>query len=245
VLERPDYLQAAVGCAEFVLRDLRDGDGRLLRTFNRDRGRIGAFLEDHAFLLEALLTLYEATFDEKWFLEAQTLAGTLVERFADEERGGFFSTAADGEGGQLIARRKDLEDSPIPAGASSAAYGLLRLGALTGEYRWEEAGAGVLRLLHRVAAEHPLAFGHLLQAMSFHLAEVKEVALVGHDLAPLAAVVRSQFRPHVVLAGGVGSEVVPLLAGREPVDGRAAAYVCEHFACRRPVTTPEELQALL
>ncbi len=245
VLERPDYLQGAVECAEFIGRDLRDAEGRLLRTYNRGEGRIGAFLEDHAFLLEAQLTLYEATFDERWFVEARALARTIVERFGDVERGGFFSTAVDGDGGHLIARRKDLEDSPIPAGASSAAYGLLRLGALTGEYEWEEAGLGVLKLLHRVAVEHPLAFGHLLQAMAFHLATVKEVALVGDDLSPFVRVVRSAFRPHVVLAGGAGPGEVPLLAGREPVDGRTAAYVCERFACRRPVTAPEELAALL
>ena len=246
VLERPDYVRAAVECAEFVGRDLRDADGRLLRTYNRGEGRIGAFLEDHAFLLEALLTLYEATFDPRWFGQAQDLAQTIVERFGDAERGGFFSTAAYGDGGELIARRKDLEDSPIPAGASSAAYGLLRLGALTGDHHWEEAGLGVLKLLHRVAADHPQAFGHVLQAMSFHLATVKEVALVGDDLAPLARVVRSEFRPHTVLAGGAAAtDEVPLLAGREPVDGRAAAYVCERFACRRPVTAPEELAALL
>jgi uncharacterized protein len=241
-LERSDYLDAAVACAEFIWRDMRDADGRLLRTYNRGRARLGAYLEDHAFLLEAMLTLYEATFDPRWFDAARELADTILARFADEEHGGFFATADDHEA--LIARRKDLEDTPIPSGSSSAAFGLLRLAALTGENRYEDAALGVLRLLHVVAPQHPSAFGHLLQALDFHFAAVKEVAIVGPGAAPLERVVRGEFRPHLVLAGGP-PDGVPLLAGREPVDGRAAAYVCEHFTCLRPVTEPAELAALL
>ena len=127
-------------------RDLRDADGRLLRTYNRGQARLGAYLEDHAFLLEALLTLYEATFDPRWFAAARELADTILARFSDPEHGGFFATADDHE--PLVARRKELEDTPIPSGASSAAYGLLRLAALTGEHGYEEAALGVLRLLH-------------------------------------------------------------------------------------------------
>ena len=176
-LDRPDYRDAAVACAEFVWRDMRDADGRLLRTYNRGQARLGAYLEDHAFLLEALLTLYETTFDPRWFAAARELAETILARFSDPEHGGFFATADDHEA--LIARRKELEDAPIPAGASAAAFGLLRLAALTGEHRYEEAALGVLRLLHVVAPQHPAAFGHLLQALDFHFAAVKEVAIVG------------------------------------------------------------------
>jgi uncharacterized protein YyaL (SSP411 family) len=242
VLERDDYLDVARGAADFVLRELRDDDGRLLRTWKDGRGRLAAYLEDHAFLLEALLVLYEATFEPRWFSEATAIAGQILERFADTERGGFFSTASDHE--QLVARRKDLEDAPIPSGASSAALGLLRLAALSGEHAFEEAAVGHLRLLHEIAPRHPTAFGHFLQALDFHLAPTREVAVVGEGAEPLVRVVREQLRPHVVLAGGP-ADGVPLLEGREPVDGRAAAYVCESFACRQPVTTPAELQTLL
>ena len=241
-LARADYRDAAVACADFVWRDMRDADGRLLRSFNRGQARLGAYLEDHAFLLEAFLTLYETTFDPRWFAAARELADTILARFADAQRGGFLSTADDHE--VLIARRKELEDAPIPAGGSAAAFGLLRLAALTGEHRYEEAALGVLRLLHELAPQHPAAFGHLLQALDFHLAAVKEVAIVGPDAEPLERVVRESFRPHLVVAGGP-ADGVPLLQGREPVDGRATAYVCERFACLRPVTEPGELAALL
>jgi hypothetical protein len=246
VLERADYVAAARRAAAFLLVQMRDGDGRLLRTYNAGAAKLNAYLEDHAFLLEALLTLYEATFEARWFTAARALADTMIERFGDPQRGGFFSTSSDHE--QLVARRKDLDDSPIPSGASAAAFGLLRLAALTGEASYEEQAVGTLALVAPLASRHPQAFGHLLQALDFHLAPVSEVALVGADVSALERTVRAAFRPHVVLAGGDGFESggVPLLHERPPgPDGSAVAYVCEGFACRRPVSTAGELAALL
>ncbi|MCW3014596.1 MAG: hypothetical protein JWO02_1688 [Solirubrobacterales bacterium] len=247
VLGREDYVEAARTAAAFVLDVLRDEDGRLLRTYNAGVARLPAYLEDHAFLLEALIILHEATFEPRWLHEAVALAEVLLERFHDAEHGGFYSTADDHE--QLLARRKDLEDSPIPAGGSSAAFGLLRLAALTGNHRYEVAGVSQLALLHEIAARYPGAFGHLLQALDFHLRTTREVAIVGpaHQREALVAVVRSRLRPDVVLTGGDGHDAagIALLEGRGPVDDRAAAYVCEHFACQAPVTEPAELCALL
>jgi uncharacterized protein YyaL (SSP411 family) len=168
------YLEAAVACAEFVQRDLRDERGRLLRTYNEGEAKIDAYLEDHAFLLEALIALFEATCEERWFEQATALADQMIARFADPERGGFFSTASDGEA--LIARRKDVEDTPIPSGAASAAVGLLRLGQLTGEERYDSHAVSVLRLLHELAPRHPAAFGHLLQALHWHLSPARPIA---------------------------------------------------------------------
>ena len=162
-------LDAAVDCAQFVLNELRDERGRLLRSYNDGRAKIDAYLEDHAFLLEALLVLFETTCEERWFTHAIALADELIERFADAENGGFFSTASDGEA--LIARRKDLEDSPIPAGASSAAAGLLRLAQLTGDERYERHAVSVLALLARDRAAPPRglrapAAGHALVSLA-------------------------------------------------------------------------------
>jgi uncharacterized protein YyaL (SSP411 family) len=244
-LERDDYVQAAVQCATFVLDEMRAPDGRLLRTWKDSQARLDAYLEDHAFLLEALVTLYETTFEARFYREATALASAIIERFEDPERGGFFTTASDHE--RLAVRRKDLEDSPIPSGNSAAAFGLLRLALLSGEGSYERHALGVLRLLCPLAARHPTAFGHLLQAIDFYLAPVREVAIVGPaaQAAELVRAVRSGYHPHVVLAADVGSDGVPLLDGREPVDGRAAAYVCEHFVCQAPVTSAEELAAAL
>jgi uncharacterized protein len=244
VLGRGDYLDTARACADFLLEQLRDESGNLLRTYKDGRAHLNAYLEDHAFLLEALLALYEATFEPRWFTEAQALAGTTIERFGDPERGGFYSTSSDHE--ELIARRKEVGDHPIPSGNSSAAMGLLRLAALTGESRYEEAGAGVFALFGKPAVEHPDAFAHMLRALDFHLSPTREVALIGDDLNELAAAVREKPSPHLVLAGGPGgSNQPPLLAGRTTVDGKPAAYVCQNFTCQLPVTDPTELKRQL
>ncbi|HEV2058009.1 MAG TPA: thioredoxin domain-containing protein, partial [Solirubrobacteraceae bacterium] len=245
VLERDDYLAAARRAATFVLDEMRDPDGRLLRTYNAGQAKLNGYLEDHAFMLEALLTLYEATFEPRWFHAARAIADDTIERFGDAERGGFYQTSSDHE--QLVARRKEIDDAPIPSGQSSAAFGLLRLAALTGEAAYEDAALGVLKLFGDLLRRSPLAFGHLLQALDFHLSPVREVALVGADTSALARVVRRALRPNVVLAGGDGEDDggVPLLKGRTTLAGQPAAYVCEGFTCRTPVTEPAELAALL
>jgi uncharacterized protein YyaL (SSP411 family) len=243
-LDRHDYIDAATRCAEFVLEALRSPDGRLLRTYKDGRAHIDAYLEDHAFLLEALLTLYEATFDPRFYREAVALADTIIQRFGDADGGGFFTTAVDSRSD--FARRKDLEDSPIPSGTSSAALGLLRLALLSGEAEYERQALGALRLLAGFVGRHPLAFGHALRAFDLYLSSTREVAIAGQgqEAEALAAVVRHSFHPHVVMAGGP-ADGVPLLAQRPEIDGHATAYVCERFTCQAPVTSTEELAASL
>jgi uncharacterized protein len=245
VLGRADHVEAARRGAEFVLRRMRDADGRLLRTYKDGRASLNAYLEDHAFMCEALLVLYEATMETRWFVEARRLADAMVLRFRDEATGGFFDTASDHE--ELVVRPRSLEDHPIPSGSSSAAYALLRIEALTADRAYERPAVEVFRIVREAATRYPQAFGHLLQAMHFYFSTQREVALVGDSLDALAGAVRRRFRPTVVLAGMTpGDEealdAIPLLRGREPVDGRAAAYVCENFTCRMPVTDPAELE---
>jgi uncharacterized protein YyaL (SSP411 family) len=247
VLGRQDFVDVAVAGAEFVVRELRDDDGRLLRTWKDGQAKLNAYLEDHAFLLEAMIALYEATFDPRWFAEARALADAILDRFADDDpaSGGFFATSSDHE--RLVVRRKDLEDAPIPSGSSSAAVGLLRLAALTGEARYEEAAVSHLRLVAPLLGRHPQAFAHALVALDLLVSPGLEVALAGDGpdaVAPLADVVRERLRPGVVLAGPPG-DGVPLMEARTAVAGAPAAYVCERFACRMPVTDADELRALL
>ncbi len=236
VLGRADYVEAARVTAAFLLDTMRDAEGRLLRTYNRDEARLMAYLEDHGYLVEALLTLYEATFEERWFDAARALADETIARFGDPEKGGFFSTAHDHE--QLIARRKELEDNPIPAGQSAVAYGLLRLSALTGDDDYAEQARTVIRPLGEAVTSYPQAFGHLLQAIAFERGPVREIALVGDDLSGYLEVVRAAHRPLSVVAASPG---VPLMEGRT----QPGAYVCERFACQAPVHDPDALATLL
>ncbi len=247
MLGRNDYIEAARECASFLLETMKDVNGNLLRTFNRDRSHIDAYLDDHAHLVEALLVLYQTTFENRWFKEARSLADTMIERFADTENGGFFTTSTDHE--QLIIRRKDFQDHPIPSGNSSAASALLTLSKLTGERSYEELALGVFRLIHRVAAINSEMFAHLLSGIDFHFASVKEIAIVGKDLQPMLDEIRSTYRPNTVVAVGGATKdktpVVPLLVDRSPTDGKTTAYVCEDFACQSPVTDSDDLKAKL
>lgn len=241
VLGRPDYLDAAAACAEFIFGSMRDEDGHLLRTYKDGHAHLNAYLEDHAFLVEALLTLYESDFDPRWFAEARALAESTIDRFGDAERGGFFTTSTDHE--ELIARRKEVGDHPIPAGQSSAALGLLRLAALSGEARFADRAAGVFALFGEPMISHPDSFARLLRALDFHLASKREVALVGQYTSALEAIVRAEFRPNVVVAAGpAGAVEPPLLDARTEIGGEPAAYVCEGFTCNLPVTDPAALK---
>jgi uncharacterized protein YyaL (SSP411 family) len=177
-------LAAARECADFVLRDMHDEQGRLLRTYSEGAAKVDAYLEDYAFLLEAMIALFEATCEERWLQRATSLGEQIIERFGDPERGGFFFTASDSE--QLIARRKDLEDTPIPSGSSSAAVGLLRLSQLTGEQEFERQALSVLRLVHEIAPQHPSAFGHLLQGLHWYLSPMRPLACPLPPGAPAA-----------------------------------------------------------
>jgi hypothetical protein len=251
-LDEPRFVEAAVACAAFVWEHLRDGDGRLLRSWRAGAAGRPAFADDHALLASGLLSLYETTFEPRWFEAARSLADELLSRFADEERGGFFQTAIDAEA--LIVRPKELYDNATPSGNSAAAEVLLRLAGLTGDGRYDAAAEGALRLVRDVMGRAPTAFGHALSALDRSLGPGREVAIVGDPDAPatraLVEQVTGRFRPNVSLAvtrpdDPAATELVPLLRERTLVDGRPAAYVCERFACRLPVTDPADLAAAL
>ena len=248
-LDRPDWMDAARTNARFLLAELRRDDGRLLRSWQDGRANLLAYAEDYAALLEALLTLAEVD-DVAWLDDARTVADGLVTLFADDERGGFFTTGIDAEA--LIVRPKDYQDNATPSENSLAADGLLRLAALTGDTsaahraeRWVTAMAPVL-------GEHPTAFAFLLEALERVVRPPLEVAVVGDPDDPardaLVAELRRRLLPaavRVTATPGDGADLTPLLADRPTVDGRATAYVCERFACQLPVTEPDALRAQL
>jgi len=245
-LERDDWMDAARANVRFLLAALRRDDGRLLRSWQGGRARHLAYAEDYAALLEALVTMAEVD-DVAWLAEARTVADDLLRLFGDPGSGGVYTTGADAEA--LIVRPKDLFDHAVPAANSLACRGLLRLVALTGDARYEEPALAMLGLLSETMAEHPSGFAYLLDALEWAVTPPIEVALVG-DSAALRREVLGRLLPVSVTvtakAGGDGgAELTPLLAGREPVDGKATAFVCEGFACRQPVTDPAALREQL
>jgi uncharacterized protein YyaL (SSP411 family) len=245
-LGRADYLDAARDLAGFLLGPLSDERGRLLRTYRGGEAKIAGYLEDYAAVAAGLLELYEATGDHARLEDARRLALLAVELFEDPVRGGFFVDAPEGEG--LVARRKELDDNPIPSGGSMLALVLLRLARLWGDDELERRAVGVFRLAHPLLERAPAAVGHLLCGLDFHLSTPREVAVVGPPGDPtteeLRQAVLAPWSPNQVVAFSAGDEAapaVPLLAGKGLVDGRPAVYVCERFACRAPVTSAAEL----
>jgi hypothetical protein len=247
-LERDDWFDAARTNARFLLREMRRADGRLLRSWQDGRANLLAYAEDHAALLQALLTLAELD-DVAWLTEARAVAHALVALFADDARGGFFSTGVDAEA--LIVRPKDFQDNATPSANSLAADGLLRLAALTDDAEAAGHAERWLTTIGPVAGQHPTAFSFLLEALERVVHPPLEVAVVGDDgpgRDALLEVLRTRLLPaavRVTAEPGVGTELTPLLADRDLVDGRAAAFVCERFACRLPVTDADALRAEL
>jgi uncharacterized protein YyaL (SSP411 family) len=239
-LERADLVDAARDCAGFLLGPLAREDGRLWRTW-RGRPQHDGVLEDYAAAAHGLYELQVATGELRWLEESNRLARLAVELFGDDERGGFYETAAGAE--QLILRKKSFDDHPTPSGNSMLAYVLLRLSRIYGDDELERRGVGVLRLLRGALARAPGAFGWALCALDLHLSPRRELAIVGPPDAPVARAALAGFDPNAVVAFGP-AEGVPLLEGKTSVDGNPAVYVCERFACRAPVTDPAGLQGV-
>jgi uncharacterized protein YyaL (SSP411 family) len=252
-IDLPALIDAAVAAADFVLANLRRGDGRLLRSWREGKASpVTAYLDDYALLADALLTLYETTFELRWFEEARTLAADMLHLFRDPDAGGFFQTGSDAE--TLLIRPKELFDNAVPSGNSAAALMLQRLALLTGEPEYERAAVSALRLVRDLMERAPSAFGHALCALDLYVGPAREVAIVGDpsgaDTRELLEVVRRGFRPNAVLAVAAGDDTrarttVGLLRDRPPIQWKATAYVCERFVCRRPVTEPTELEQQL
>jgi uncharacterized protein YyaL (SSP411 family) len=233
--DRSDYLAAADAAADFVLHDMSPG-GNLVRSFNDGASDVPAFLEDYAYLVEALIGLYEASFDATRLHQAEAMTEELLGRFRDPASGLLFD--AQNSGGDLIVRPRSLFDNPIPSGNSSAALGLLRLAALTGDESHEGVARSILASGTSILERAPLSAGYLLNALDFYLSTPLQIAIVGEDTLERDALIDTVFQRYIpdrVLSVGLPGDS-PLLANRAEIDGRATAYVCEHFACQLPVT---------
>jgi uncharacterized protein YyaL (SSP411 family) len=246
-LKRPEYLHAARRNAAFLLDHLRP-QGRLLRTWRQGQAHLLGYLEDYACVADGLLALYEATFERRWLEEAVGLADAMIELFWDEGVGGFYDTGSDHEA--LVIRPRDIFDNAQPCGGSVASDLLLRLAVVTGNQEYARKGAAPLRALHELMGRAPAGLGHWLAALDFYVAAPKEIAIIGPRDDPatqgLLDVVFGDYRPNKVVAGAPDGQAaaaanLPLLAGRDLVDGKPAAYVCQNYACQLPVTEPAEL----
>ncbi|MDQ2974806.1 MAG: thioredoxin domain-containing protein [Acidobacteriota bacterium] len=251
ILNRADYMQVAKHNARFVLDNLRK-DGLLLRTYKDGQAKLNAYLEDYAFYIDGLLTLFETTGELEWFQEAGALAATMIDEFWDEQEGGFFFTGKSHE--ELIVRAKEFFDNATPSGNSVAAEVLLRIGMLADNGDYQRRAATVLRLTASMLRRYASGFGRLLCALDFYLGKPKEIAIVGapdsEDTQSLLKEIWKPYLPNKVIAQASSddksaAQLIPLLRDRPARDNKATAYVCEHFVCKEPAPTPRQLASQL
>jgi len=249
VLDEPRYAESASRAADFVLTHLRQ-DGRLLRTHRDGTSRLAGYLSDYAFFIEGLLNLYEATFEERWLQEAVALNDVVIAHYLDRAGGGFFFTADDAE--QLIARTKNPRDGAIPSGNSVQAMNLLRLAELLDRADYRACAEGIFRAFKPAVESSPGQFERLLCAVDFYHDRSRQIAIIGQRDAPatreLIRTVYAKYLPNKVVAwaaGAQGDGAIALLRGKQPVDGKPAAFVCERYVCRKPATTAADLRKQL
>ncbi len=250
ILGRDDYRTAAVRAADALLSAAVTPDWRVRRTVRGGEGKLNGYLADYAMLADGLLELYQATFEPRYFAAAQALADVALVRFPAAD-GGYFDTSDDHEA--LLVRPRTFEDNAIPSGTAMLAHVLIRLAAYTGRPHYEEAARGALAPLSEAMAQVPLAFGAALSAVDLLVNGLTEVAIAGDPAddatRALLEVIQRPYRPTIITAltpGDAGDDAsIPLLRGRTRRGGQPTVYVCRNFVCARPVTTPEEVAALL
>jgi uncharacterized protein YyaL (SSP411 family) len=244
VLGREDYLEAARANADFLLRTLRK-EGRVLRSWKAGESKIPGFLEDYAGLGNALLTLYEVTLEPRWLEEGRILADQVLELFWEEGEGLFFDSPRDGE--KLVVRPREAMDSATPSGNSLALELLLRSSTLFGSDLFRDKAVRALLAETEAATRFPSAFGRFLSTLSLASTPPLEVILLGdlqeEQMRDHLRLAHAPYLPSRLVAGGNPGSLppLPLFEGREPLKGRATAYVCREFTCTPPIRDPGAL----
>ncbi|MDA0841659.1 MAG: thioredoxin domain-containing protein [Planctomycetota bacterium] len=247
-LNEPKYTQAAKKAADFVLKELTDDEGRLLKRYRLGSGGLPAHLEDYAYLTWGLLELYEACFDVRYLKEAIRLTDFMLAHFWDGLEGGLFLTSDEGE--ELIVRSKDIYDGARPSGNSVATLNLLRLGRITTNPEYEKKAEGIIRAFSGSVASSPLGHSQLMIAVDFAVGPAFEVIVAGDpssaDTKEMLQAIRKVFLPNKVVVlrpdqGGEITKLAPYTEEQESKNGAATAYVCQNFACKLPTTDIKEV----
>ena len=242
------YRIVAERAASFILDEMMQ-DGRLLRSYRAGQSRVPAYLDDYAFMVTALVDLYEATFNIHWLRAADGLARTMIDAFWDPDDGGFYFTSDEHK--NLILRTKPTFDASIPSGNAMAAMGLLKLAMLTDNSDYRARAQLVLEMNTSLMNESPQGFLKMVCAAAFMLHPTKEIAIAGalysDTVQKFLRTLHGHFIPYKVIAlidpdapdAQDLSDTIPLLHARTPIEGQPAVYVCQNYTCDIPATTPE------
>ena len=255
ILDEPRYLESATRAAKFLRSNLYDEKSRLLfRNYRESRSDIEGFADDYAFVIQGALDLYEASFEIEWLKFAIELQETQDRLFFDEKAGGYFSTS--GKDKSVVLRMKDDNDSAEPAASSIAALNLLRLAQFRDDKKLDERARKTIDSFAPTLSHFASAMPQMLVAVDYSLSKPSQIIIAGkidNDATKaLLAEVRRHFLPKKILIladGGEGqkffSEKNEAIPAMSPIDGKSAAYVCENFTCKAPVTDPKALGNLL
>jgi uncharacterized protein YyaL (SSP411 family) len=255
MLDEPRYLEIATDAAKFVRANLYDASRKLLyRNYREGRSDIEGFADDYAFVIQGLLDLYEASFDVEWLKFAMQVQETQDRLFLDEKNGGYFSTSGKDE--SVFLRMKDDNDSAEPAASSVAALDLLRLSQFRDDKQMAERARKTIDAFATTLSHFPSAMPQMLVALDYCLSKPRQIVIAGKSDAPetkaLLKEVHRHFLPKTILLFADGSEGQKYLGEKNEairamsmVDGKPAAYVCENFTCKAPVTEKEQLAELL
>lgn len=246
--DSPEYLDAAKQCAEFVLAEMRSEAG-YLRSYRAGISKIPAFLEDYAAIGLAFLTLYQTTFDDKWYAEACDVIDYVLKNFSTDSA--LFSDTSTRHD-QLIARPRNVQDSATPSGNSMFALLLLRMNALSGNTDWKMAAENMLLLVYSMMSKYPTGFGIWLCALTYGTTPTTEVAILYDSNQVFSEKfprnLSSSWRPFVELAASPfppGESSPPLLHQRALQGNSIAIYPCRGFVCETPIFDLSELENLL
>jgi uncharacterized protein len=254
VFQERAYKDAATRASKFIIERMRDAGGHLLHRYRDGEAAIPAFLDDYAFLVWGLVELYEASFEPFHLLQAIEFNEAMLEKFWDHEYGGLFLSADDTE--SMPVRTKEFYDGAIPSGNSVAMLNLLRLAHLSGNARYEEKAAHLLRACSKAVAEAPYAHTQFMTALDFSLGPSSQVVIVGNpqseDTTSMIRSLRGSFLPHKVVmllsTEEQDSGIIRLAEytrDLESIGGKATAYVCRDLRCDLPTTDERQMLALL
>jgi len=248
------YAEAARRAADFILKNLRTAEGRLLRRYRQGNAAYPGYLDDYAFLVWGLIELYEATFEIPYLEEAVALNEAMIGIFWDKQDGGLYFTGKGNE--SLITRTKEIHDGAIPSGNSVAALNFLRLGRMTGSIDLEQRAAQLLRAFSGQVNDHPMGYTQLLIALEFMVGPSQEIVIAGdpslEGTQVMINTVQRSFLPNKVLLlrphGSEGKRLAslsPFVEAMGSVNNQPTAYVCEGYACKTPITDLAALKAAL
>ncbi|MBI4208176.1 MAG: thioredoxin domain-containing protein [Deltaproteobacteria bacterium] len=245
VLGETRYQDAARRSAEFILSNLKDKEGKLLRRYREKEAGLPPHLNDYAFFIQGLIDLYESTLEPHWLKEAMSLNQKMLELFWDSKEGGLFSTIPRAD---LIVRHKDAYDGAIPSGNSMAALNLLRLSEFTNDKELRKKAEAIFNAFGNLLEGSPSVYPQMLCAVDFAVDTPKEIVIageIGKGAERLVDIVYKIFIPNKILLLANERLDLPILKGKKPLEGKATAYVCENFTCDLPTTDPNVMKKQL